>query len=748
MSPPRPAYVESIDEDSGRTVKGSRRSAKEKSKEKKQRSDKSKRSPQVNYLPAPPPPLKERAVREKNIQVVTEREVKHERRNSTSSTSPLSPRKHQRPPLAHENSHQADKKTKDDPSHFGRVQSVPRPALPVLSQSMQNTLVHPQPARPRAATSNSYPRPLSFHATQNGGPPLSNSAWANYQPTPTYTYSSSPNYSQTPQYPQYSAPTPPPGSDYFGAQPLSLPERPVSTRPLSSRFEAPARTASGFGMRDPLAHEFNPSYDTGYHDDGYASSNNGAVVKRISIREPSRPKRMSRDYHDSQTYHDSQDYHEPQTYHDSQSYHDSQTMPPPPQPRPILRRPWTEQATNGEYPPHDSYREDRDERSEERSMIRDPSRPRRASTRRRKSMVTYELPDPHDHDEDHEPVRAPRTRRSDSLRQPKHAYDDMVTDLAEMNIETANNSRRRRSSVYGTSTTHSEPKASTKQSGYEDKIRQAANYQEDVAGPNIPLTAEVLKKQEKQRRKAGSSQSTKSSHSRDESDYKKSVTTRTTRSGSGDNDENLTIKLKGTTRLIVGGAQIECDGGEIEIKRQGSMRNGSERSISEYGGPTRGQQQIDDRRSRVHHQIEDRKSRVNQQIEDRRSRVEPIDDRQSRVNQQIEDRRSRVEPIDDRQSRGDQQIEDRRSRPDHEDRRNRRNRVDHEERVDYADRHYEDRHYEDRHYEDRHYEDRRSRFDHDDRQSRHDHPMSQPRQRESSQHSYTRSLKYNGDNYF
>ncbi|CAG8962454.1 hypothetical protein HYFRA_00014184 [Hymenoscyphus fraxineus] len=571
MSPPRPAYVESIDEDSGRTVKGSRRSAKEKSKEKKQRSDKSKRSPQVNYLPAPPPPLKERAVREKNIQVVTEREVKHERRNSTSSTSPLSPRKHQRPPLAHENSHQADKKTKDDPSHFGRVQSVPRPALPVLSQSMQNTLVHPQPARPRAATSNSYPRPVSFHATQNGGPPLSNSAWANYQPTQTYTYSSSPNYSQTPQYPQYSAPTPPPGSDYFGAQPLALPERPLSTRPLSSRFEAPARTASGFGMRDALAHDFNPSYDTGYHDDGYASSNNGAVVKRISIREPSRPKRMSRDYHDSQTYHDSQeDYHEPQTYHDAQSYHDSQTMPPPPQPRPILRRPWTEQAISGEYPPHDSYRDDRDERSEERSMIRDPSRPRRASTRRRKSMVTYELPDHHDHDEDHEPVRAPRTRRSDSLRQPKHAYDDIVTDLAEMDIETANNSRRRRSSVYGTSTTHSEPKASTKQSDYEDKIRQAANYQEDVAGPNIPLTAEVLKKQEKQRRKAGSSQSTKSSHSRDESDYKKSVTTRTTRSGSGDNDENLTIKLKGTTRLIVGGAQIECDGGEIEIKRQGT----------------------------------------------------------------------------------------------------------------------------------------------------------------------------------
>jgi hypothetical protein len=52
----------------------------------------------------------------------------------------------------------------------------------------------------------------------------------------------------------------------------------------------------------------------------------------------------------------------------------------------------------------------------------------------------------------------------------------------------------------------------------------------------------------------------------------------------------------GQARVMVGGAQIDCtEGGEIEIKRQKSIRNGSERSNSEYGGT----QRIDDRRSRL-----------------------------------------------------------------------------------------------------------------------------------------------------
>jgi hypothetical protein len=215
-------------------------------------------------------------------------------------------------------------------------------------------------------------------------------------------------------------------------------------------------------------------------------------------------------------------------------------MPPPP--RPILRRPVTEYASATAEPYHEG-----------RTLIRDDSRSRHGSSHR--NSVSYDLGD------------GPR-------------------------VETANAGRRRQS-YYGQTAT-----PSTGSSDYEAKVRQAATYQQDV-GETIPLTAEVLKRQ--QRRQAGSSRSTKSSASRDESDWRKSATTRTTRSGSGEG-ENVTIKVTGTARVMVGGAQIDCpDGGEIEIKQQQqqqqqqkAIRNGSERSNSEYGGP----QRIDDRRSR------------------------------------------------------------------------------------------------------------------------------------------------------
>jgi hypothetical protein len=130
----------------------------------------------------------------------------------------------------------------------------------------------------------------------------------------------------------------------------------------------------------------------------------------------------------------------------------------------------------------------------------------------------------------------------------------------------------------------------------------------------VPLTAETLKRQ--QRRHGGSS---RSSQSRDESDYKKSATTRTTRSVTNENDENVTIKVTGQARVMVGGAQIHCDeGGEIEIKRQKNLQNDSEPSNSEYGAPsygtTPGRLEERERRSRV----DERRGRV----EERRGRVE------------------------------------------------------------------------------------------------------------------------------
>lgn len=133
-------------------------------------------------------------------------------------------------------------------------------------------------------------------------------------------------------------------------------------------------------------------------------------------------------------------------------------------------------------------------------------------------------------------------------------------------------------------------------SDYEDKIREAAGYQEQVAGgPPVSLTAEALRKQQ---RTTTSSRSTRSSGSRDESDFRRSATTRTTTSRFDADGENVTIKFKGDATISIAGAEIKCDdGAELNIVRsKGSIRNGSERGGSEYGVVP-----LDDKRSRDHH---------------------------------------------------------------------------------------------------------------------------------------------------
>ncbi|KAI3318182.1 hypothetical protein HD806DRAFT_320597 [Xylariaceae sp. AK1471] len=119
--------------------------------------------------------------------------------------------------------------------------------------------------------------------------------------------------------------------------------------------------------------------------------------------------------------------------------------------------------------------------------------------------------------------------------------------------------------------------------GIEDKIRNASRYQDHMGGGTATLTAEALRKV-----KSGSSRSTRSSASRDESEYKHSATTHTTRSSSGDDD--ITIKVSAGCTVEVGGAKIHCrDGGDISIGRIGTSRSGSDRGTSIYS---------DERRSR------------------------------------------------------------------------------------------------------------------------------------------------------
>ncbi|KAK7953331.1 hypothetical protein PG988_014025 [Apiospora saccharicola] len=162
----------------------------------------------------------------------------------------------------------------------------------------------------------------------------------------------------------------------------------------------------------------------------------------------------------------------------------------------------------------------------------------------------------------------------------------------------------------------------------EDKIKQASAYQQEVAQASpAPLTADALRRVKNGN--AGTSRSSRSTQSRDESSYKQSATTRTTRSSSGDDD--ITIKVPDGAIVEVGNAKISCRrGGEINIGRGN-------------GGSDRGTVYDEDRKSRA---IEDdRKSRA---IEEDR-RIKAIeDDRKSRAYD--EDRKNRAYD-EDRKSR-------------------------------------------------------------------------------------------------
>jgi hypothetical protein len=202
-------------------------------------------------------------------------------------------------------------------------------------------------------------------------------------------------------------------------------------------------------------------------------------------------------------------------------------------------------------------------------------------------------------------LRSSILRRSSSSR---HSVSyDIDKEGESVRIEPTNSGRRRQIWY--------DPPSSTP-SGYEDKLYKAATYQEDVGGPITPLTAESLRRQQ---RRVSVSSSKSTSPSRDESDYKRSATTATARTTASDykadDDENVTIKVTGRSRVMVGGAQIDCDeGGEIEIKHQESLRDGKERSKSEYVGG-----RLEDRQSRVERS---KSEYAGGRLEHRQSRVE------------------------------------------------------------------------------------------------------------------------------
>ncbi|RDA90589.1 hypothetical protein CP533_6930 [Ophiocordyceps camponoti-saundersi (nom. inval.)] len=125
----------------------------------------------------------------------------------------------------------------------------------------------------------------------------------------------------------------------------------------------------------------------------------------------------------------------------------------------------------------------------------------------------------------------------------------------------------------------------------ESKMSAAIKYQNEVSGgAQVPLTAETLRKATK-RGGVPSSRSTRSSGSRDDSEYRRSNTTGITRSSCG--NEEITIKVPGNSVFRYGGAEIECpnEGGEITWSSRpgGGSRAGSDRASTIY-------QQLDDSR--------------------------------------------------------------------------------------------------------------------------------------------------------
>ncbi|CAK7566583.1 MAG: hypothetical protein SEPTF4163_004530 [Sporothrix epigloea] len=162
---------------------------------------------------------------------------------------------------------------------------------------------------------------------------------------------------------------------------------------------------------------------------------------------------------------------------------------------------------------------------------------------------------------------------------PRSRHDSMDSSLHESRpyTEVARTTRSRRNSLYGD---HSDVS-----SNMEDQLRLATSYQDERSG-GLRLTAEVL---HEAGRRGPQSRSTRSSESRDESDWLPSATTRTTRSS---NEDDLTIRVRGNAVFKYRDAEMQCqDGTEIQFRGPPNNRRFSTTETGHYP-------EIEDSRSR------------------------------------------------------------------------------------------------------------------------------------------------------
>lgn len=571
----RPAYVEDVegdeDSDNNRTIRNTRVSARASKKDKTQRrekraKEKKKSLSEDGYSSLAVQTRADERATVKEVRVIPDREPREGRRKSLNINPGKSPRKSSRPPTQRNVSFDhpdlpSRPKDRDDPRYFGE-----RNGHPVVIQA-QST---PRPAPSSASSSQSrQARPISVSSSHISRPPLSGSA---YYPQPNYTTAPI----MIP--PQYQNPM---QMAYSPSQPAS-----PSRRTLEDRFARTGATivrpssVSGYRPSDLALVQRGADYDD--DDDSYDSEAEEQAAQEAFMKDAVRMKEARR--------------------RAAKELQDAIDMPPP---RPITRhrsvrqpseQPIFLQDQDDEPQPRRSRDDPRDSRRSRDydfrpsgEFDRRPSgeyerpSPRRPSPRRRESR-NYEF------DERERPTLPkityrggdapqPRARRQSLPRAPESneslsfAYDRDDRDDANIRIEAASG---RRASYYGG--------LSNPSSNYEDKVRDATGYQADVSGGEpVKLTAEVLRKQQNT---IGSS-STHSSNSRGESDFKRSVTTRTTRSVSGNDAaaDDVTIRIKGNAKVTIGAAEItNADGVELNIvnNRRQSIRNGSEASRSEY----------------------------------------------------------------------------------------------------------------------------------------------------------------------
>lgn len=577
----RPAYVEDVEEDqdseNNRTIRGTRVSARATKKDKKQRQEKrvakekKKSQSDDGYSSLAVPTRADERATVKEVRVIPDREPREGRRKSLNIAPGKSPRKSSRPPaqrnVTFDHSDLPSRpKDRDDPRYFGE-----RGGHPVVIQA-QST---PRPAPSSASSQSRQARPMSINGSR---PPLSGSA---FYPQPIYTAGP---IMIPPQYPN------PMQMAYSPNQPSSS-----SRKTLMDRFARTGasitrpQSASGYRPSDLQVVERGIQYDDYDSEAEEEQQQNQAAL----MQEAMRIKELRRRAKELQ---------------------DAQDMPPP---QPMARRRSVRQPSeqsiflqdqlDDEPQPRRSrddeprdYRRSRDSREYDRRPSGDYERPsprrpsprrpspRRPSPRRHQSRTSYEF------DERERPAQnkiihrgdAPqqsRARRQSLPRAPESSESlSFDYDRGDSNIRVEAASGRR-ASYYGG--------LSNPSSNYEDKVRDATGYQADVSGEPIKLTADLLRKQQ---HTIGSSRSTHSSNSRDESDFKRSVTTRTTRSVSGNDaaGDDVTIRIKGNAKVTIGAAEItNADGVELNIvnNRRQSIRNGSEASRSEYA-PSQSQQ--------------------------------------------------------------------------------------------------------------------------------------------------------------